>query len=71
MTASARKKIRPSDLPTKIVRGADGKVVRMKVVQSESQTLRDDLLAAFRSNVKRIKADQRKQARAVGDAAKA
>lgn len=67
---STRHNIRPSDLPTKTVRGADGKVVRMKVVQSESPTLPYDLLAAFRSNVKRIKANRRKQARVAADAQK-
>ena len=36
-------------------------MVRMKVVQSESPTLAQDLLAAFRSNVRRIKDDQRRQ----------
>jgi L-rhamnose isomerase len=52
---------RPSDLPTKIVRSADGSVLRMKVVQSESETLEDDLLAAFRSNVRRIVTERRKR----------
>lgn len=68
---STRPNVRPSDLPTKTVRGSDGKIVRMKVVQSESPTLAYDLLAAFRSNVKRIKVNQRKRARAASDAQKA
>lgn len=55
------KQVRPSDLPTKRVTAPDGTVVRMKVVQSESPTLAQDLLAAFRSNVRRIKDDQRRQ----------
>ena len=60
---ATKAEITPSDLPTKIVRAADGTVVRMKVVQSDSKTLELDLLAAFRSNVRRIRADQRKLAR--------
>jgi hypothetical protein len=55
------KQVRPSDLPTKRVTAPDGTVVQMKVVQSESPTLALDLLAAFRSNVRRIKDDQRRQ----------
>lgn len=55
------KQVRPRDLPTKRVTAPDGTVVRMKVVQSESPTLAQDLLAAFRSNVRRIKDDQRRQ----------
>lgn len=55
-------KVRPSDLRTKIVRGPDGKTVRVKVVQSESETLPHDLLAAFRSNVRRIKEERRRRA---------
>ena len=51
--------VRASDLPTKRIRAADGTVVRMKVVQSDSDTLANDLLAAFRSNVRRIKQAQR------------
>lgn len=67
---ATRPNIKPSDLPTKTVRGTDGKVVRMKVVQAESPTLPYDLLAAFRSNVKRIKANRRKQALVSADAQK-
>jgi hypothetical protein len=69
--ASKAPKIRPSDLPTKIVYGSNGEKVRMKVIQSESPTLAYDLLAAFRSNVRRIKQNQRKRARATNDSAKA
>lgn len=60
---------RPSDLPTKVVRSADGSVIRMKVVQSESQTLSQDLLAAFRSNVRRITTERRKRTGSVEDTA--
>lgn len=63
-------KIRPSDLPTKRVRAPDGKIIQMKVIQSDSPTLEWDLLAAFQSNVRRVRADQRKRERAVSDAAK-
>ncbi len=59
--ATQLKTVRPSDLPTKRVRAPDGTVVQMKVVQSDSDTLAEDLLAAFRSNVRRIKAEQRKR----------
>ncbi len=69
--ASKATKIRPSDLPTKIVHGPNGEKIRVKVIQSESPTLAYDLLAAFRSNVRRIKDDQRKRARAANDSAKA
>ena len=60
--ASAPPKTRPSDLPTKRVRAPDGSIIQMKVVQSESPTLANDLLAAFRSNVRRIKTEQRDRA---------
>jgi len=63
------KQVRPSDLPTKRVTALDGTVVQMKVVQSESPTLAQDLLAAFRSNVRRIKDDQRRQRHVAQDAA--
>lgn len=56
---------RVGDLPTKTVRAADGTVVRMKVVQANSPTLDQDLLAAFRANVRRVKDEQRKRLRAV------
>lgn len=60
--------VRPSDLPTKRVKAPDGSIIAMKVVQSESPTLPHDLLAAFRSNVRRIKADQKARS-ASGNAA--
>jgi hypothetical protein len=65
--ASKAPKVRPSDLPTKIVHGPNGESVRVKVIQSESATLPYDLLAAFQSNVRRIRANQRKRARAAND----
>lgn len=65
------KKVRPSDLPTKRVTAPDGTVVRMKVVQSESPTLAQDLLAAFSSNVRRITTEQRKARRDRADAPQA
>jgi len=65
--ATQLKTVRPSDLPTKRVRAPDGTVVQMKVVQSDSDTLAEDLLAAFRSNVGRVKREQRKR-RADSDA---
>lgn len=52
------------DLPTKIVRSPDGTVVRMKVVDADSPTLGEDLLAAFRSNVRRVRSEQGKAIRA-------
>lgn len=61
--------VRPSDLPTKTVRASDGTVVRMKVVQASSSTLDDDLLAAFRANVRRIKSEDRQTERVASDAA--
>lgn len=63
------KDVRPSDLPTKRVRAADGTVVQMKVVQADSATLAEDLLAAFRSNVRKVRAAQRKRDRAAQNAA--
>lgn len=57
--ASRATVIRPSDLPTKTVRAPDGTAVRLKVVQSDSETLPLDLLAAFRSNVRRIRTERR------------
>jgi hypothetical protein len=56
---------RASDLPTKTVRAADGTAVRVKVVQANSPTLDQDLLVAFRANVRRVKDEQRKHLRAV------
>lgn len=64
-------KIRPSDLATKRVTAPDGTVIQMKVVQAGSPTFAQDMLAAFRSNVRRIRTDQRKRARAEQDAAQA
>lgn len=61
--SDAKPKIRPSDLPTKRVHSADGTVLRVKVVQSESETLPYDLLAAFRSNVRRIRDERRNRKR--------
>ena len=63
------KKVLPSDLPTKRVTAPDGSVIRMKVVQSESPTLGADLLAAFRSNVRRIRDERRERQRAVENTA--
>lgn len=54
--------VRPSDLPTKTVRAPDGSLVRLKVVKSDSDTLDEDLLAAFRSNVRSIVTERRKRA---------
>lgn len=53
-------KVRPSDLPTKTVRSPDGDLVRLKVVKADSKTLGEDLLAAFRSNVRGIRESRRK-----------
>jgi len=58
------RKTRASDLPTKRVVASDGSVIQMKVVQAESPTLGADLLAAFRSNVRRIREDRRDRQRA-------
>ncbi|HPU15291.1 MAG TPA: hypothetical protein PK808_04330 [Polymorphobacter sp.] len=66
---ATKAEVTPRDLPTKIVRSADGTIVRMKVVQSDSATLGEDLLAAFQSNVRRIRAAQRKRARAAANPA--
>jgi len=60
--------VRPSDLPTKRVRAPDGSIVRMKIVQSDSETLAEDLLAAFRSNVRRITTERRRGANASANA---
>lgn len=61
---ATKAEIKPSDLPTRIVRAPDGTIIRKKVVQADSPTFSQDLLAAFRSNVRRIRAEQRKRARA-------
>ena len=70
LMSSRSKNVRPSDLPNKVVWRRDGISVRMKVVQSESPTLAEDLLAAFRSNVRRITSEQRKTDRASADSPK-
>lgn len=57
---ATRRTTKPADLPTKSVRAPDGTVVRLKVVKSDSETLGDDLLAAFRSNVRRVITERRK-----------
>jgi hypothetical protein len=65
------KKVRPSDLPNKIVRAPDGQIVRMKVVQADSESLGADLLAAFRSNVRRIRTERARRMRDAADTAQA
>jgi hypothetical protein len=52
----------PSDLPTKTVRAADGTTLTVKVVEAESPTLAQDLLAAFRWNVRQVRAEQQERA---------
>lgn len=69
--ATARKTVRPSDLPTKTVRAPDGSIVKLKVVKSDSETLAQDLLAAFRSNVRSIRESRRRKANDAADAAQA
>jgi len=64
-----KKRVRPSDLPTKRITAPDGTVVRVKVVKSDSPTLGDDILAAFRSNVRRIRDERRNRERVAQDAA--
>ncbi|MEK7342357.1 MAG: hypothetical protein AABZ73_00860 [Pseudomonadota bacterium] len=54
---------RPSDLPTKWKRAPNGEMIAVKVVQSDSETLEYDLLAAFRSNVRRLKRERRERAK--------
>jgi len=65
----SRRKVRPSDLPTKTVRAPDGKIVRLKVVKADSKTLGEDLLAAFRSNVRGIREGRRRKPQHAPDAA--
>ena len=65
------RKVRPSDLPTKTVRSSDGKLVRLKVVKSDSKTLGEDLLAAFRSNVRSLRDGRRRKLDDATDPAKA
>lgn len=55
------KKVRPSDLPTKRVRGPDGKLVSVKVVKADSDNLEGELLAAFQSNVRRVRDERRER----------
>jgi len=57
---SRRHETRPGELATKTVRAPDGELVRMKVVKADSKTLPEDLLAAFRSNVRSIRASRRR-----------
>ncbi len=61
-------KVRPSDLPTKTVRSPDGELIRLKVVKADSKTLGEDLLAAFRSNVRGIRESRRRKATDAPDA---
>jgi hypothetical protein len=68
---SRPRKVRPSDLPTKTVRSPDGKLVRLKVVKADSKTLGEDLLAAFRSNVRAIRESRRRKPDDAPDAPKA
>ena len=65
------KRVRASDLPTKRVTAPDGTIVQLKVVQANSPTLAQDLLAAFRSNVRRVREERRDRARAVQDSTQA
>jgi hypothetical protein len=60
MAKQARDKTSPRNLPFKTIEGADGTKVRMKVVRADSKTLASDLLAAFRSNVRRVREEQRR-----------
>jgi len=55
------KKVRASDLPTKRVRAPDGRMIAVKVVKSDSDTLEADFLAAFRSNVRRVREARRER----------
>jgi hypothetical protein len=63
--------VRPSDLPTKTVRSPDGQILRLKVVKADSKTLGEDLLAAFRSNVRGIREGRRRKSNDASDATKA
>lgn len=65
------RKVRPSDLPNKSVRALDGESVRLKVVKADSKSLPQDLLAAFRSNVRSIRTSRRRNAHGSTDATKA
>ncbi|WCM28679.1 hypothetical protein NDN01_07145 [Sphingomonas sp. QA11] len=59
MMTKVMPKIRASDLQTKRIRSPDGQIIAVKVVQSDSDTLEADFLAAFRSNVRRIRDERR------------
>jgi len=67
----SRRHVRPSDLPTKTVRAPNGKIVRLKVVKADSKTLGQDLLAAFRSNVRRVREERRDRGNGANDTSQA
>ena len=69
--AKSTRSIRASDLPTKRVTAPDGSIVQLKVVNADSPTLGQDLLAAFRSNVRRVRDQRRDRQHVDPDAAKA
>lgn len=52
---------RPGDLPTERILRSDGTFVEKKAVQADSPTFAQDMLAAFRWNVQRIREDQRRR----------
>ncbi|WP_419814271.1 hypothetical protein [Glacieibacterium sp.] len=60
---ATKAEITPRDLPTKVIQLADGSVIRKKVVQADGPNFALELQAAFRSNVRRIRTEQRKRAR--------
>jgi hypothetical protein len=66
-----RRKVSPSELPTKSVRAPDGTVIRLKVVKADSANLGNELLAAFRSNVRGIRESRRRKTLDAPDAAQA
>lgn len=55
------KKLRPSDLPTKRMRAPDGRIIAVKVVKSDSENLEGEILAAFQSNVRRVREERRER----------
>jgi hypothetical protein len=63
-------KTRSSDLPTKRVRASDGRVLQLKVVNADSETFAADFVAAFQSNVRRLR-DTRRKAKNAADPAEA
>jgi hypothetical protein len=67
--SSRPRNVRPSDLPTKTVRAPNGEIVRLKVVKADSASLGEDLLAAFRSNVRGIRDGRRRKSSNAPDAA--